>query len=200
MPKMKSKPAAAPLAVGSKRARTRENLLDAAAELFQARGVAAVSLDEVAAHAGLTKGAIYGNFASKDDLVFAVTAERTSKAIPIFDGEAPLKDQLRELVKRHFSVPQKKARAHFAFLAELDLYALTREPLARRFIEFARECHEKSAANVARVSRKGSLPLQPLELSVVLTGMLNGLLFQHACYPDVVTEEVVLAALGALVD
>src|SRR5262249_9152207 len=79
---------------GSKRERTREKLLDAAAELFQARGVAAVSLDEVAAHAGLTKGAIYGNFESKDDLVFAVTAERTSKAIPIFEGEAPLREQL----------------------------------------------------------------------------------------------------------
>ncbi len=185
---------------GSKRARTREKLLDVAAELFQARGVAAVSLDEVAAHAALTKGAIYGNFTSKDDLVFAVTAERTSKAIPVFDGEAALPDQLRALVSNHFSRPQKKARTHFAFLAELDLYALSREPLAKRFVEFARECHEKSAANVARVSKKRRLALKPLELSVVLTGMLNGLLFQHACFPDIVTEEVVLKVLDTLVD
>ena len=185
---------------GPKRARTREKLLDVAAALFQAKGVAAVSLDEVAAQAGLTKGAIYGNFTSKDDLVFAVTAERTSKAIPVFEGDAPLREQLRVWVNRHFSVPQKKARAHFAFLAELDLYALAREPLARRFIEFARERHERSAANVARASKKGGLGLSPIELSVVLTGVLNGLLFQHACYPDVVTEEVVAKALGALVD
>jgi AcrR family transcriptional regulator len=185
---------------GSKRARTREKLLDVAAELFQAKGVAAVSLDEVATLAGLTKGAIYGNFSSKDDLVFAVTAERTSKAIPIFDGEAPLREQLRALVSSHFSRPPKKARMQFAFLAELDLYALSREPLARRFVAFARECHEKSAANVALVAKKGELALKPLELSVVLTGMLNGLLFQHACYPDIVTEEVVLKVLGTLLD
>ena len=185
---------------GSKRARTREKLLDVAAELFQARGVAAVSLDEVAAQAGLTKGAIYGNFKSKDDLVFAVTAERTSKAIPVFDGEAPLKEQLRALISSHFNVRPRRARAHFAFLAELDLYALSRESLAKRFIEFARECHEKSAENVARVAKKGSLPLEPLELSVVLTGVLNGLLFQHACYPDIVTEEVVLKVLSGLMD
>jgi AcrR family transcriptional regulator len=185
---------------GSKRERTRAKLLDAAAELFQARGVAAVSLDEVAAHAGLTKGAIYGNFTSKDDLVFAVTAERTSKAIPIFDGETPLREQLTALIGKQFGMPAKKARTYFAFLAELDLYALSREPLARRFIEFARECHEQSAANVARVSKKKPLGLKPMELSVVLTGMLNGLLFQHACYPDLVTEEVVAKVLGALLD
>ena len=196
---MKSR-TAGKVAPGSKRARTREKLLDAAADLFQARGVAAVSLDEVAAHAGVTKGAIYGNFTSKDDLVFAVTAERTSKAVPVFDGDAPLRDQLRALVSRHFSVPPKKARLHFAFLAELDLYALSREPLARRFIEFARQCHEQSAVNVARVSKKGALGLKPIELSVVLTGMLNGLLFQHACYPDIVTEDVVAKVLGAVVD
>jgi AcrR family transcriptional regulator len=198
MPAVKSKkmPAALP---GTKRARTREKLLDSAADLLQGRGIQSVSLDEVAAHAGVTKGAIYGNFASKDDLVFAVTAERSSRAIPMFNAESPIRDQLRALIASHFG-RSKKARTHFAFLAELDLYALTREPLARRFVEFARECHEKSAASVARAPKKGRLALKPIELSVVLTGMLNGLLFQHACYPDIVTEEVVMKALSPLVE
>jgi AcrR family transcriptional regulator len=51
---------------------TRTALLEAATELFLARGYAATSLDEVAARARLTKGALYHHFASKQALFEAV--------------------------------------------------------------------------------------------------------------------------------
>jgi AcrR family transcriptional regulator len=183
---------------GSKRARTREKLLTSATELFEAKGIFAVSLDEVAAHAGLSKGAIYGNFKNKDDLVFAVTVERSSRAIPIFKGNAPIKQQLRAMITSSFE-RHAKGRKHFAFLAELDLYALTHEELAKRFIKLAHERHEKSAENIARLAANGQLRLAPLEFTIVAYAMLHGLLFQHACYPHIVTEEVALKALDALV-
>ena len=56
------------------RAAVRRRLLDAALEVFAERGYASANLDQVAAAAGLTKGAIYSNFASKDDLFFAMSA------------------------------------------------------------------------------------------------------------------------------
>jgi AcrR family transcriptional regulator len=46
----------------------RERLVAAARKLFAARGYADVSVDEVAAAAGLTKGAVYYQFADKTDL------------------------------------------------------------------------------------------------------------------------------------
>jgi len=52
-----------------KKALTRARLLDAAATVFARRGFAAASLDEVAEEAGLTKGAVYSNFESKDELI-----------------------------------------------------------------------------------------------------------------------------------
>jgi AcrR family transcriptional regulator len=182
---------------GSKRARTRALLLDTATGLFRKKGISAVSLDEIAARAGLTKGSIYGNFRNKDDLVFAVTMERTSRAIPVFDAETPLPDQLRKHIRSHFR-QRGNGRRDYAFLAEIDLYALSREPLARRFVESARKWHEQSAQNISRTpkTRQG---LRPIELSVVLTGIMNGLLFQHACYPDIVTEKIVTDVLLSLV-
>jgi AcrR family transcriptional regulator len=54
------------------RADVRRRLLDAALQVFAERGYANASLDEVAAAAGLTKGAIYSNFASKDEIFFAM--------------------------------------------------------------------------------------------------------------------------------
>ncbi len=52
-----------------KAARTRELLIDVAAELFIERGYEAVSMRDIAAVAGLTKGALYGHFRSKGQLL-----------------------------------------------------------------------------------------------------------------------------------
>ncbi len=51
-------------------------MLDAALQVFAERGFAGANLDEVAAAAGLTKGAIYSNFESKDDLFFAMMSDQ----------------------------------------------------------------------------------------------------------------------------
>ena len=59
-----------------RKAETRQHLLDAAAEVFARRGFEVASLDEVAAAAGYTKGAVYSNFASKTELLIALLERR----------------------------------------------------------------------------------------------------------------------------
>ncbi|MEU7004243.1 helix-turn-helix domain-containing protein [Nonomuraea sp. NPDC046570] len=58
------------------RTRNRLRLLEAAEKVFAERGIQGASLDEVAAEAGLTKGAVYSNFAGKEELVLAVMWHR----------------------------------------------------------------------------------------------------------------------------
>ena len=55
---------------------TRQMLIDAAAKVFAERGFEASTIDEVAATAGFTKGAVYSNFASKTDLFIALIERR----------------------------------------------------------------------------------------------------------------------------
>src|SRR5690349_9156589 len=57
---------------GDKRARTRAKLLEAARELIREKGHAHATLDEVARRAGMTSGAIYGNFKNRDELFVAL--------------------------------------------------------------------------------------------------------------------------------
>lgn len=71
-------PAAAPTA---RREATRQRLLDAAAELFAEFGVDAASVEAVCERAGFTRGAFYSNFASKDDLMLALTERLTEQKI-----------------------------------------------------------------------------------------------------------------------
>lgn len=51
---------------------TRASLIEAARGLFGARGFADTSLDDVVAHAHVTKGALYHHFAGKEDLFASV--------------------------------------------------------------------------------------------------------------------------------
>ncbi|SCE36389.1 transcriptional regulator, TetR family [Streptomyces sp. SolWspMP-5a-2] len=68
--------AAATGRVTRRRVRTRANLLDAAFAVFAAKGFGRVSIEEVCEAAGYSRGAFYSNFASLDELFFALYRQR----------------------------------------------------------------------------------------------------------------------------
>ena len=63
------------------RDQTRQRILDAAYGLFWRQGFLRVSMDEIAARAGITKRALYQHFRSKDDLIAAALAHCSELAI-----------------------------------------------------------------------------------------------------------------------
>ena len=65
-----------PLTRARRREMTRRHLMDAAATVFARDGFHGAALDDVAAAAGFTKGAVYSNFKSKEDLFLAVFDDR----------------------------------------------------------------------------------------------------------------------------
>ena len=65
-----------PLTRARRREMTRRHLMDAAATVFARDGFHGASLDDVAAAAGFTKGAVYSNFKSKEELFLAVFDDR----------------------------------------------------------------------------------------------------------------------------
>jgi AcrR family transcriptional regulator len=76
---------------------TRERIIQAANSLFYSEGIRRVSVDEVAARAGLTKRTLYYHFKSKDDLVAAYLAARDQPNLALFrrwfaeaDGDLPV--------------------------------------------------------------------------------------------------------------
>jgi AcrR family transcriptional regulator len=59
-----------------RRGTAKERLFDAAGRVFAERGYHASSVDEIVQAAGVTKGALYGHFASKQDLFIALLEDR----------------------------------------------------------------------------------------------------------------------------
>jgi AcrR family transcriptional regulator len=69
------------LSRAERREQTRQELISAAEACFVSRGFHASSVDEVAERAGYTKGAVYSNFAAKEDLFFAVYERRVEQVL-----------------------------------------------------------------------------------------------------------------------
>ncbi len=63
---------------------TRTALVEAAAQVFARRGFHGASLEEIAETAGFTRGAIYKNFADKEELFFAVRDHVNEQALSAF--------------------------------------------------------------------------------------------------------------------
>jgi AcrR family transcriptional regulator len=62
-------------------------LLDAALALFVEKGFAATRVEEVASHAGVSKGTLFLYFPTKEDLFKAVIHENISKLFPVWNEE-----------------------------------------------------------------------------------------------------------------
>jgi len=118
------------------RQRTRETLLSTAARLVAEKGFGSVSIDDIAAAAGFTKGAFYSNFTSREEMVLqllrqvhlqqrAIMREIESQGPPP-DLEHAL-DQLVEIAARHGSSPTAAL-----LIGEMQLQARRNPEIARR--------------------------------------------------------------------
>lgn len=77
---------------------TKQRILDAALEVFGERGYRGASVDDIAAAAGVTKGAVYYYFTDKDDLArdlqHVLWDQLAQDALAAYDGDRPTVDNL----------------------------------------------------------------------------------------------------------
>jgi AcrR family transcriptional regulator len=87
----------------AKRRDARQALLDAAAKVFVERGYRDATIDEIAAAAGYSKGAVYWHFDGKDDLFFALLDERVDRpmreAMEMLSSAPPERDMAPEATR-----------------------------------------------------------------------------------------------------
>lgn len=124
--------------------RTRQRLLAEAQRLFRERGYAATSLEQIAEAAEVTKGAIYGHFASKEDLMLSAL-----EAAPAPDYSTTLGDESRPLRERLAEFGRAVAAEDPGDAEELAMYleffaALLRAPDALQRYSSTRERRRRS--------------------------------------------------------
>jgi AcrR family transcriptional regulator len=118
---MDPEPPPAPLTRAQQQERTRAALLDAADAVFAREGFHAANLDDIAAAAGFTKGAVYSNFASKAGLYLAVL-DRTIAEV-IASERSPLDAYADEVALGHRTAEDLEAAIRGQVLASLEFTA-----------------------------------------------------------------------------
>jgi AcrR family transcriptional regulator len=187
-----------------KNAETERRLREAAVGVFSARGFDAASMDEIAAAAGLSKGALYYRYATKDELVDDVVdraaRDRAARiaAVTVSGAAGP-------------ATRAQQATGHLvaALGGDDDWAALLPQCAARagRDDAFAARLAghlEEIRAQVVRVLEQRAaelalpLPLPAEDLAAMLTGLAGGLALETRALPGPRRQERLGAATALL--
>ena len=176
--------------------RTRQRLLTQAQRLFRERGYAATSLEQIADAADVTKGAIYGHFTSKEDLLLSAIEQipTPDSVTALNDQSTPLRDRLARF-GRAAAVAEPGDDAELAMMLEF-FAALLRAPQARQRYgnRIERRLHDLAEADQDRPTTD----ITPLQVWTIGDALLIGLQLYRRLAPDLVTPEVFERAFGLL--
>jgi AcrR family transcriptional regulator len=182
---------------------TRTRILDAAARVFARQGYAGASLEQVAADAGMTKGAVYWHFSSKSDLFAALCEKSLTQQLQVlprqaqsaFDSAAPVQGLARLLQSQLACVDEGQGNPMLFF----EFVTSSREPAVG---EALRATYGKIIDGVsgiiAQLQESGAVKsdLDPGALAVLFQALINGLLLGWLIDPDRIRFEQLVPELS----
>jgi len=183
------------------KARTRQQLLDAAAQTFARKGYAGASVEEIAESAGFSTGALYSNFASKEELFLELMSARASRRITAVaeilgaeDAGDPI-EALAQLLER--TADRDRDTDLMALRAEFWLYAV-RNPEAMGALAAQRRDQVDALVGVisTAMERWGApADVSATELATVILAMFQGLVRQRRIDPARVSGDLFAQSL-----
>jgi AcrR family transcriptional regulator len=182
---------------GDKRARTRAALIEAAAAIVRERGFEALTQAEVSERAGMTRGALQGNFKDMDELMMAIATTRWSPIVPDFKAGRDLPDLMRSLAKAVVEAMPARCSAAIGFTS-WQTYALKNETMRASIVKRIAEVFEGSTQWVLAQLPQDQLPMPVKTFVRVLHALTEGLTYQRFLVPELVTDEVIYAAFAAM--
>jgi len=181
---------------GGKRERTRATLIAATLDVVAEKGFAGASLDAIASRAGMSRGAIYSNFAGRGELLLAAMGSKGLTLSPAYTPGGSLTSHLSAMAESLIEA-LPKAQGEAKFMAEFQLYALGDPELRGDVAKGYAEAFAQSAGYLAE-HHGAELAIPPRQLAVVLQSVALGLMCQYLLTPDEVTDTVIRATIEAL--
>ncbi|MEA2422142.1 MAG: hypothetical protein QOF55_1241, partial [Thermoleophilaceae bacterium] len=165
----------------AQRRESRDELLTAALRIFGRRGYQQASVDEIAAEAGYSKGALYWHFPSKEELLLALLDERIDarmrEMVALLESAAPERDMSVE-AGREFARQLSGQRDLLLLDREYWTLAIRDPKLRARYV--ARQSQLRSAlagALEARARHLGTadLPMPAEDVARIVLSVIGGL-------------------------
>lgn len=185
------------------KALTRERLLIAARTVFARRGFHGASVEEIAAEAGFSTGALYSNFESKEDLFLTLMDEEiaaySQEIASAVGGLSSVAERARDGAAHWMGIVEREPEMLMLFV-EFWAYA-ARDPSARERVASsfakAREMLTRLIADGAReFDLQLALPAE--QLAVAIDALADGIARQKLADPEAVPDDLMGKVLSLL--
>jgi AcrR family transcriptional regulator len=186
-----------PTRLRTPRAEVRQRILQAATSEFAGKGFAGTTIDAIADAAGFTKGAVYSNFGSKDDLFFALLdlqIERRVEAVSALADKAGARPSAKD-VGDLLMAGLLENRDWQMLFAEYWLRAM-RDPEVR--VRFAEHRRSMRASIEDAVRRLDTSSIDPATATVLILALNNGLSIEEFSDPGSVPHDLFGTVLAAV--
>ena len=182
---------------GDKRERTRAKLLQAARQLVRENGYEDTTLEAVAKRAGMTTGAIYGNFKNREELFVALGQAYWPDIKPKVKPGASLPEIMRAIAKATIAVmPDRKAAAVGRLTGVA--YTLRHEDLLAQVQTVTAQSYAVGAEWLRAKVEEDELPMPAEQMVRVIHALSEGLVLQTLLTPDLFPKSLYYAAFDAL--
>jgi AcrR family transcriptional regulator len=164
------------------RAQTRQRIVDAAMRVFAREGYAGASVNAIAEQAGFTIGALYSNFATKEEVFWAAFEQHCGAELAALEELIAATDGVDELmsaVTERFTDLDEQHRQWWALWAELWLYGQRHPQAAHRLAEV----QAQTRAAIARAFQRAGQPADE-ELVAVVHALWTGFMLYRLTAPE----------------
>ena len=192
-----------PLTPDRRRQQTREYLLRAAAEVLARRGFQGASLDEVAATAGYTKGAVYSNFKNKEDLFLALLEaiqqrEMDQVEATIDASDIPPEARLGDFVSLFRRQSADLGEYWDVLYQEFALYAIRNDAAREKLAELDDAAIDRVAGLIASEGTWRRPAASAQHLARMIVALFHGIGLMRALDPDTVDESFLESTMAFL--
>jgi len=182
---------------GDKRDRTRARLLEAARSLIREKGYENTTLEDIAEKAGMTTGAIYGNFKNRDELFVSLGQTYWPPIKPQVKPGSSFADIMQAIAEATIAAIPERSGVAVGRLTGLA-YTLTHEEMRAQVRDVTARSYAFGEQWLRAVTKTEELPMPADQLVRVLHAMIEGLVVQRLLTPDLVPDEIFRVAFGAL--
>jgi AcrR family transcriptional regulator len=179
----------------------RQQFIDAARRCAATKGYRDMTVDDVCAEAGLSKGAFYGYFAQKRDLLVALLQDDASDIDAILEqhdaSSSPILAKLREYARTVLERSDEPGRAQLR--ADLWAAMLTEKEVASAFAESMQRGREKLRSWIEQAVVRGEIAEIPANaFASILLALSDGLMLHASIAPTAFRWVNIRSALNVL--
>jgi AcrR family transcriptional regulator len=182
---------------------TCEKLFEAAARVFEEQGIGGASIEAIAAAAGLTRGAFYSNFKSKDELIIAMIEDHVEQSVrrnldllARHKSPSDFIDALKTMDRSKQDPLGRSPLLHMEMILFVARAEKRRPDLAKRL-----RARRKLITDIVETTSKNggsTRPLNPTWTGAILLALEDGFRLHRLIDPETTPADSFLRAIGDL--